>query len=71
MSMKKKTADFDLKMAMALEIKQMVWIPVKSRDKVIGVLGGFASGESPPIGLTEIEALAILANDVSRAIERA
>lgn len=44
--------------------------PVKSRDRVIGVLGADTLTSKREIGDTEVESLKILANDAARAMER-
>lgn len=50
--------------------ESVVWAPIRSRERVIGVIGADRIGGRPPIGKTEVNALEILANDAARAIER-
>jgi len=61
--------ELDKKIALSGGSKHIVWVPIRSRDKVIGVLGADRVGEESSIENTEIEALEILAGDAARAIE--
>ncbi|MEW6532433.1 MAG: ATP-binding protein [Thermodesulfobacteriota bacterium] len=60
----------DLKIGEATETDCFVFTPIKSRDRVIGVLGADTNTTSREIRDVEIESLEIVANDAARAIER-
>jgi PAS domain S-box-containing protein len=60
----------DLRMAEDGETDSFVFTPVKSRDKVIGVLGADTKTSRREISRIDVEGLEILANDAARAIER-
>ncbi|MEJ5300951.1 MAG: PAS domain S-box protein [Thermodesulforhabdaceae bacterium] len=61
--------ELDKKIATSGGSEHIVWAPMKSRDRVIGVLGADKIGKTSPIGTTEIEALEILAGEAAQAIE--
>jgi PAS domain S-box-containing protein len=60
----------DLKIAEAGEIDFFVFTPLKSRDRVIGILGADTKKSRREIREIEVESLQILANDAARAMER-
>lgn len=60
----------DLRMAEQGETEFFVFTPIKTRDRVLGVLGADTKTTRRPIEETAIESLEILANDAARAVER-
>ncbi|MBI4966333.1 MAG: GAF domain-containing protein [Desulfomonile tiedjei] len=65
-----RTTPIDLDIGEAAETDCFVFTPIKSRDRVIGVLGADTNTSSREIRDVEIESLEIVANDAARAIER-
>jgi PAS domain S-box-containing protein len=62
--------ELDRRIAEEGNSESVVWTPVKTKERVIGVIGADRMKGNPPVGKTEVEALEILANDAARAIER-
>lgn len=60
----------DLKIAEVGELDFFVFAPIKSRDRIIGVMGADTKISRREIHSTDVESLQILANDAARAIER-
>lgn len=60
----------DLKIAKVGETDFFVFTPIKSRDRVIGILGADTKNSRREIKEIDVESMQILANDAARAIER-
>ncbi|MEW6352158.1 MAG: ATP-binding protein [Thermodesulfobacteriota bacterium] len=60
----------DLRIAREAETDCFVFAPIKSRDRVIGVLGADTRSSLREIRELDVESLEIVANDAARAIER-
>jgi PAS domain S-box-containing protein len=65
-----RSTSIDLKIREAADTDSFVFSPIKSRDRVIGILGADTSTSTREIRKVEIESLEIVANDAARAIER-
>ncbi len=61
--------ELDLRIAHAGELESAVFTPLKSRDRVIGVLGADTKTSQREINVLDVESLEIFANDAARAIE--
>ncbi len=61
--------ELDLRIAHASELESAVFTPLKSRDRVIGVLGADTKTSRREINVLDVESLEIFANDAARAIE--
>lgn len=60
----------DIRICEIGELDSFVLTPIKSRDRVIGVLGADTANNPRTISSIEVESLQIVANDAARAIER-
>ncbi|NTV41889.1 MAG: GAF domain-containing protein [Syntrophobacteraceae bacterium] len=60
----------DLKIAAVGESDCFVFTPIRSHDRLIGILGADTKTSRRPISGLDVESLEILANDAARAIER-
>jgi len=65
-----RTTLIDFKIGETAQTDCFVFTPIKSRDRVIGVLGADTNTTSKEIREVETESLEIVANDAARAIER-
>ncbi len=61
--------DLDLRIADASDLESAVFTPLKSRDRVIGILGADTKTSRREISVLDVESLEIFANDAARAIE--
>ncbi|MCU0574269.1 MAG: ATP-binding protein [Syntrophobacteraceae bacterium] len=61
--------ELDLRIASAGELESAVFTPLKSRDRVIGILGADTKTSRREISTLDVESLEIVANDAARAIE--
>ncbi len=65
-----RTTPIDLRISHEAETDCFVFAPIKSRDRVIGVLGADTRSSLREIREMDVESLEIVANDAARAIER-
>ncbi len=65
-----RATQLDLKIAQAGKTDCFVFTPIKSYDRVMGVLGADTQTSLREITNTDVESLEIVANDAARAIER-
>jgi PAS domain S-box-containing protein len=61
--------ELDLRIAHAGDLESAVFTPLKSRDRVIGILGADTKTSQREISALDVETLEIFANDAARAIE--
>lgn len=61
--------ELDRRIASAGDLESAVFTPLKSRDRVIGVLGADTKSSGREINVLDVESLEIFANDAARAIE--
>jgi PAS domain S-box-containing protein len=65
-----RATSIDLKIADTAETDSFVFAPIKSHDRVLGVLGADTKSTLREIREGDVESLEILANDAARTIER-